>query len=412
MQSQFQMIESIISKTVRQKISDLAQPGRVMNLINQELNSIMTRVLDDALKAQQTEMLERQPYQRKDSTIARNGYKCVSVPGLAGQMILHKPVVRKGTLKYPLLSAIKNAGKGFIDVLAGCFWLKGASTRNTADILKNAFGVRMSAQSISQITNHLEPAIKEWESQPIPADIIYLFLDALFLPVRWHAFEQQVGFVQKNALLAGLGVNAQGKTRVLGFLLGDRENLDTWESFLEDLKKRGLNPAQIKLVISDEHKAIVSAVAKSLGTPHQYCVFHKLRNIRYRLAAPDRKAFLADFKAIYWAKSKADALQASGILQGRWGKRYPKAVELTLANFENFTMFMNEPPERWRVLRTSNRIERFNEELRRRLKPAGTIHSELELRKICWSVSQQQDASWLRRCAFKADGKIMKEEVA
>lgn len=413
MKSQYQMIESIISKTVRQRIFDVAQPGKIMNLITLEVNRILADILDGALKSEQSQMLGRAAYERcNDKSPCRNGYKDMHIHGLTGRLTLRKPVIRRGTLRYPLLTALKTAGKSIIDVLAACFWLKGTSTRNTADILRNVYGAKISAQSISMVTNNLEPAIRAWENRPIPEDIVYLYLDALYLPVRWRAIGEHSGFIEKNALLAALGLNSKGETHILGFLLGDRENLDTWEGLLNDLKKRGLNPSALKLVISDEHKAITGAVSKVLGTPHQYCIFHKLQNIRYRIASPDRKAFLADFKAIYWAVSKEESLKACGVLEARWRARYPKAVELSLANYDSFSMFMNEPKSRWKALRTSNRIERFNAELRRRLRPAGTMHSELELMKICWSVSEQAQASWSRRKAFRIQENISKEEAA
>jgi len=110
---------------------------------------------------------------------------------------------------------------------------------------------------------------------------------------------------------------------------------------------------------------------------------------------------LKDFRDIYWAESLQQAQRASGILESKWQKRYPKAVEIALANFENYTMFFKEPKKRWRCLRTSNKIERFIRELRRRLYSAGAMHTELELMKLVWAVSIAQEKRWMKRKAFK-----------
>lgn len=402
MKSRNQLIQSIISLKIRQQIHNCMEPGTVQNIVEDSFNKTFSHIMNEALRQEEAEILAREPYQRQSDSVQRNGYKKCKIPGVYGPMTLKRPVVRKGTLVLPLLGVLKKAGKGLIATLASAFWLKGASTRNTAIILSETLGTKMSASDVSKITNALEPGLKEWENRPIPEGIVYLLLDALYLPVQWKkTLSLKEGFTAKQALLCGIGIDTQGEAHFLGHLLGDRESLESWEAYLGNLLTRGLNPSILRLVISDEHKAIIAAVQNKLNTPHQYCVFHKMKNIRLRIPSRDRKAYLEDFKDIFWADSRDEAVRAVGLLEGKWADRYPKAVELTLANLDNFLMFMNEPKERWKALRTSNRIERFNGELRRRLRPAGTIHSELELTKIIWSVSEAQERTWKTRKTFR-----------
>ena len=168
-------------------------------------------------------------------------------------------------------------------------------------------------------------------------------------------------------------------------------------TFLKDLLARGLQRDAIRLMISDEHKAIEGAVADLLGCPHQLCLVHKLRNIRARVSRNDWKTFLEDFKAIYWAKSTENAHQAIGRFEERWRKAYPKATSIALDRFEAFTRFMKEPTYTWRSLRSSNQIERFNREIKRRTRSAGAMQSELEVSKIVYAVVQSQEVSWAKR---------------
>jgi transposase-like protein len=409
MKSGTQLIESIVSLRIRQKVSEAIQPGKIQNIVMDTINKLLADILNKELKLEAEQELARKPYERLDNPVHRNGYKESSILGFGTPIALKRPVVRKGSLKLPLFEALKQAGKGLMLTLATAFWLKGSSTRNTANILRETFGAKMTASDVSRITNALEPGLTEWENRAVPEDIEYLFLDALYLPVQWRkTLSLQEGFTTKQALLCCLGIDSQGQTHVLGHLLGLRENLESWEALIEALLKRGLNPSRLRLVISDEHKAIIGAVQNKLGTPHQYCIFHKMKNIRLRVPNQDRQAYLEDFRGIFWAKSREDAVRAVGVLEGKWASRYPKVVELTLANLDNFLMFMNEPKARWKALRTSNRIERFNAELRRRLRPAGTIHSGLELTKIFWSVSESQERTWKKKKAFR----VMKEDAA
>lgn len=413
MKSRNQLIQSILSLKVRQQVQHYMEPGIIQNVLTDEFNKAFANIMNRALKEEASKALQREVYERKENSIQRNGYKNTSIPGIAGSLVVKRPVIRKGTLQLPLLDALKRIGKGLVATLASAFWMKGTSTRNTAAILNETLGAKMSPSDISNITNALEPGLREWENRPISDDILYIFLDALYLPVHWRSTEALAkGFTAKQALLCGLGIDSAGITHYLGHLLGDRENQESWNAFLDNLLKRGLNPAHIHLAISDEHKAIIAAVQNKLGIPHQYCVFHKMQNVRTRIPGQDRKAFLEDFSTVFWAESRDKAVQATGFLQAKWSDRYPRIVELTLRNLENYLMFMNEPKERWKSLRTSNRIERFNAELRRRLRPAGTIHSELELTKIIWSVSNAQEKTWNSIRPFRLSKKEEMNKVA
>jgi transposase-like protein len=188
-----------------------------------------------------------------------------------------------------------------------------------------------------------------------------------------------------------------GERYLLGFLLGDRENKDTWTALVQDLLDRGMDRNALALVLSDDHKAIVTSVADSLGLPHQLCVVHKMRNALARVAHNHQQEFRKDFKAIYWAASKEDAFQAIGRLEQKWHELYPKATQIAVDRPHDFLRFMDQPRELWTTLRSTNLIERFIRELRRRLRPAGAMQSEDELFKIVWSVSVEQEKRWQHR---------------
>jgi putative transposase len=389
MQSVSQMIKKQAHQQVRNRIREIVQPGTLQAIFAQELNNIIGDALNTQLAAERDQALGRAVYERKPGP-SRNGYKSTRCPGLFGPLILRRPVLRKGSLPSPLLNALKQTGHHLRDFLALRFWLRGAATRSTASEINAALGTRLSHSTISKISNTLEPTLRDWESKPVPTGICYLFLDALYLPVR------RPGFTSKQALLAALGLDAHGNRCVLGFMLGDRESADSWSAFIKSLLTRGLSRDGLHLVISDEHKGIEAAVSNCLAAPHQLCLIHKLRNIRLRVAAPDRHAFMADFHDIFWAVNREAARQALGRLEARWQSAYPKAVALTLHRFDDFTRFFNEPQQFWTVLRSTNILERFNRELRRRLNSAGAMHSELEVLKLTWAVSEAQEQRWAK----------------
>lgn len=386
-----QLIAQDVRRQLKNRVREAVEPGALRALMEQEVNAVIVAALNSQLVVERDEILGRQPYERQPGSLARNGFKLARIPGLWGALTLRRPAVRRGVLRLPLLDALKAAGTGLVEVLATRFWLRGASTRAVAEELNGALGSRLHASTVSTLTNALEPVLRDWETRPIPEGIRYLFLDALYLPVR------RPGFTSKQALLVALGVDGEGRRHVLGFLLGDRESQESWEALLKNLLERGLKREMLGLVVSDEHKGIEAAVSSRLGVAHQLCVVHLMRNAKARVAAPDRTAFLLDMHATFWAPSREDARQALGALQGRWGQRYPAAVRIVNNRFEDHMRFFEQPQAFWTLLRSTNLVERFIRELRRRLNPAGAMHSELEVQKLTWSVAEAQEKRWAGR---------------
>lgn len=399
-----QLIERVAHRQLRQRVRMSLQPGTLNAIVAQEVSTVVIESLNAQLVAERDEVLARAPYERVEGSPKRNGFKLVSLPGLWGRMTLRRPVVRSGSLPLSLLDALKAGGQRLRDVLAARFWLRGASTRAVAEEIRAATGAKLSHSTVSTLTNALEPVIRAWETSPIPAGIRYLFLDALYLPVR------RPGFTKEQALLLALGVDGENRRHVLGFALGDRESKDSWASLLKDLLARGLDREALRMVVSDEHKGIESAVAELLGISHQLCVVHLLRNVKHRVASPDWKAILEDLHRVFWAARREEAVRALGELEGRWGRRYPKAVSLVTRRFDDHVRFFDEPAAVWTLLRCTNLIERFNRELRRRLDSAGAMHSELEVSKFVWSVAQAQHRRWAR--AWKPRGVLKVQELA
>jgi putative transposase len=390
MKSISQNINLYARKSLRKVIHEAIQPGFIHHAFESEIKQVLTSFMNAGMKADSDAELDRISYERRDDEDHpyRNGYKKISIPWLFGRLHLKKPAIRKGHLKLPFLAMLKLASKEMLQNLAIRFWLGGSSTRDTADDLREVFGANVSASSISAMTDTLEETVIAFEERKIPDDILFLILDATYIPFRrWN-------FTKDHAILCGIGIDSKGQKHVLGFLLGDRENEESWTLMIKTFIQKGLNPNVLKLVVSDEHKAIIASVEKELGTDHQYCLFHKLMNVKALIASPDKKEMIDDFKDVYWAISREESMKAIGKFQAKWEKKYPKAVEIGLRNYEHHVMFFSVEQKYWKTLRTSNLIERFNREIKRRIKNAGTLGSELALRKLFYSVASKQEKRW------------------
>lgn len=149
MQTVSQIIERYGHQQTRTRVRQVMQPGSVKAIIDQELNSVLSDALNAQMKTEQEAILGRSPYQRIPDSPSRNGYKLSKVAGLFGSLLLRRPVVRKGTLSSPLLTALKEAGTKLRDVLAVRFWLRGTSTRAVAQEINDALGTKLSRSTVS-----------------------------------------------------------------------------------------------------------------------------------------------------------------------------------------------------------------------------------------------------------------------
>lgn len=401
MQTVSQMVERHAHGQARARVRQLVQAGTVRAVIESEINAVIAEALNGALEGERDGVLGRASYQRLVGSPQRNGHRFVSVPGLLGPLVLKQPLLRVGSSVSRLLGALRAAAHAGVGLLAVRGWLRGLSTRAVASELKAATGARLSASQVSTLTNALKPVAEAWAQRPITTTVDYLLLDAFYLPVRRSAT------TASQALLVALGIGRDGTRTILGFWLGDREAEATWGALLRDLLARGLNREALRLVVSDDHKAIDAAVAGVLSVRHQLCVVHRLRNVRYRVATTDRAAFLDDFRAIFWAPSRETALTAAGRLQARWERAYPKAVGLTLDRLERFLEFFTEAKTLWPLLRSTNLIERFIRESRRRLDSAGAMQGEGEVTKLFWSISVEQEKRWATRRYWSGQRRIV-----
>jgi transposase-like protein len=401
MKSGSQVLEQKLHRLVRNKVRSCSQPGIIWNIIESEMGAFLSDVLQKKLIEEQENLLQRKPYQRSADSRQRNGYKPLRLKGLFRAIRLKRPVLRGKTPVSPIIALFRSFGNGLVMLLASRFWLRGASTRAVAQELNRTMGTKLSSSEVSAFTQAILPDAQAWLERPITKSFAYLYVDALYLPVR------KPGFTTDQALLTAVGMTEQGDRCVLGFLLGDRENVDSWSNLLKELLKRGLNRSAIKMVISDDHKAIASAVEQQLGVTHQRCIMHKMRNALVRVAAKQRAEFYADFKAAFWAETKEEAMRALGRLEAKWQKAYPKATSIACAKPEAFLHFMQQPKELWTTLRSTNLIERFNREIRRRLNPAGAMQGENQLWKLLWSISTEQEKRWAKRSIRK----INKENI-
>lgn len=360
--------------------------------VREYLQGFVKWMFERAIQKELTEFLGRQPYERgKGYGNYRNGYyerDLITRYGVLEDIRVARD--RNGEFETKLINRYKRKEKK-IDRLIGDIFIGGISTRGMKRITKTLLGKGYSAGTISRINKELTEEMKQWLNSPIEDDIVYLFMDGLNLPVRRFA-------VSKESLLMVIGVNKQGKRRVLGVQLGDRESASSWGAFFADLKARGLKGKELKLGIMDGLPGLESAFEMAFPKAKiQRCIVHKLWNIGAKLPRSIQADCLAQCKRIFSAHSKEEALERFNEWKQNWERIAPSAVECFEKDIEVALSFYSFPKAHWKRIRTTNIIERAFKEFRRRTRQMDSFPNEECCLRCVFMIARNLNENWGKR---------------
>ncbi|MDN5345973.1 MAG: putative transposase [Petrotoga sp.] len=321
---------------------------------------LLESVLNQILQAQVTEQLKAEPYERTEE---RQGYRNGTYPHnlttRVGTITLRVPRLRNGKFSTELFCRYQRSEQAFILALMEMV-VNGVSTRKVAEITEELCGTRISKSLVSELCRRLDPVINAWKERPLKDNKYpFLIVDALIIRVR------EENRVVNRSMLIAVGVNEEGIREVLGFMIGDSESEDSWNEFFRGLKDRGLSG--VDLIVSDDHRGLVKAMRRNFqGATWQRCQTHFMRNILD--ATP--KSLQGEVKTTVQAILNAPDIDTARMLLSKtieaYGKKAPRAMEILEAGFDDATTVLMLPERYRKRLRTTNSIERLNEEIRRR----------------------------------------------
>ena len=258
-----------------------------------------------------------------------------------------------------------------INAAIASVYLAGGNTRRIRGALSPLLrGAPLSKSAVSRIVGTLRQGLEAWQERSLAdVELAYLYLDAIALRVRTG--RRVVGV----PVLVALGVLADGSKQLLAMEMCASESREVWRGLLASLTARGL--CVPKLCVVDGNPGLRGALEQVWPkTPVQRCTVHKLRNLERKAPAHAVEEIKADYHRIVYAPSLAEARRAYAAFVRKWRKSCPGVVtSLEEAGDELFTFF-SFPTEQWKCLRTTNAIERLNEEFRRRVKTQGSFPTE------------------------------------
>ena len=340
--------------------SELLHHLFLKNTKDSGMAELLESVLNQILKAQTTEQLQAEYYERTDN---RKGYRNGTYPHTlstrVGSLTLRVPRIRNGEFSTDIFARFQRSEQAFILALMEMV-VNGVSTRKVQYLTTELCGEEFSKSTVSELCKGLDPVVTSWNERPLSEkEYPFLIVDALVIKIR------EEHRVRSCSALLAIGVNQDGYREVLGLQIGDSESEKSWSDFLLWLKARGLQG--VDLVVSDDHKGLESAIRTHLqGTTWQRCQTHFMKNILDATPKALQEEIHSRVRGIFEAADLSTARFLLNQTLDEYSGKAPKAMDVLEQGFDDATAVLSLPEKYRTKLRTTNSMERLNQEIRRR----------------------------------------------
>ncbi|MFJ5930649.1 IS256 family transposase [Sphingomonas sp. TX0543] len=319
----------------------------------------------------------------------RNGSSKKTVLTGASKMTLDIPRDRAGTFDPKLIAKYQRRFPDF-DAKIISMYARGMTVREIRGHLEELYGIDVSPDLVSTITDAVLETVAEWQGRPL--DICYplVFFDAIRVKIR------DEGFVRNKAVYIALGILPDGTKEILGIWIEQTEGAKFWLRVMNELKNRGV--ADILIAVVDGLKGFPEAInAVFPETVVQTCVVHLIRNSMSFASWKDRKAIASALRSVYRAEN-ADAGRAAldAFEEGHWGRKYPAIAQSWRRHWEQVIPFFAFSAPIRRIIYTTNAIEALNSKLRRAVRTRGHFPGDEAAMKLLYLVLNQAADEWKR----------------
>lgn len=360
-----------------------------------DLHTYLKEMFKDALQ----EMLEAElevelgyvkgDRKNKNTDNRRNGTTKKTVSTRFGEIELDIPRDRNGKFE-PVVVPKHTRDISGIEEQIISLYARGMSTRDIHDQVKDLYGIEVSADMVSKITDKIIPQINEWKNRPLEPVYPFIFLDAIHYKVR------EDGQIKNKAAYVVLGVTLDGFKDILGIWIGENESSKFWLGVLNDLKNRGVEDVLIFSV--DGLTGLKEAIQAAYPNAEiQRCIIHQLRNSFKYVSYKDLREFANDFKEVYKAVNEEEGYQKLLDLEEKWGKKYPYAIKSWDMNWDVLSPFFKYPIEIRKIMYTTNIIEGLHRQFRKVTKTKSVFPTDLSLEKMLYLASQNVMKKWTQR---------------
>lgn len=358
----------------------MEQPEFLQPLVQEAVQAVLEVEMEECLQAGKHERNERR-------LGYRSGYYRRRLITRVGTLWLRVPQDRGGQFSTQVFEQYQRSEKALVASLAQMY-VQGVSTRKVAAITEELCGHEFSASSISAITQKLDEQLEQFSRRKLEPAFPYVVVDARYERVR------EGGVIVSRAILIALGIDWEGRRQVLAVEYAQRESQSSWREFLIQLQQRGLSGVQF--IVSDDHPGLKAAVREVFpGVWWQRCYVHFLRNALDYLP---RKADDDCLQELRWMYERRDVEEARRDLKQwleKWAGKYPKLCAWVEGNIEETWTFYRLPVAHHKHLKSTNLLERFNQELKRRTLVVRIFPNEASCLRLIRAVAAEQHEEWM-----------------
>lgn len=357
---------------------------------NDPIRALLEHTIQEVLEEELTMFLNAEPYSRTEGRRGyRNGYKPRVLKTRVGRLELMVPKDREGRFQTELFEKYQRSEKALMLAIAEMY-VQGVSTRKVKKITEELCGLEISKSQVSALAKGLDAEIDTWRKRLLTKRYPYLVVDALYEKVR------KSGSVVSRGVLLVSGIDEDGYREVLGVWCADTETEASWSQVFRELKEQGLTG--VTYVVSDDHRGLVEAIHRHFqGAIWQRCQVHFIRNVLGMVQKRDRATVLALLREITGASCLESALNRLNDAVDTLAATHPKVAKLLDLHGEEMLAVYALPQQHWKRMRTTNMVERLNEEFRRRTRVIRVFPNETSCIRMISSLAVETNEEWMER---------------
>lgn len=352
------------------------------------MRHLIRQVMQEVLEAEMTEALGAEPGERTEARLGyRAGYYPRTLITRVGKLELRVPRDREGRFSTELFERYARSEKALVSALAEMY-VQGVSTRKVKRVTEELCATSFSASTISRINAGLDETLSEFSRRPLDEPYPFLILDARYEKVR------EGGVVRSQAVLIAIAINHDGFRQVLAVELANRESQTSWRDFLIRLRERGLSGVEV--VVSDDHAGLRRALREILPeAAWQRCYVHFLRNALDHMPRKADDDCLKELRWLYDRRNLQEAERDLSAWLARWQGKYPKLCDWVEENIAETLTFYRLPREYHKHLKSTNMLERMNEEIKRRTRVVRIFPNQESCLRLIRALAVETHEGWL-----------------
>jgi putative transposase len=357
------------------------------------LRPLAQAILQQVMEAEMNEAVAAGKGERTANRVGyRSGYYSRTLITRVGKLELRVPQDRDGRFRTEVFERYQRSEKALVWALSEMY-VQGVSTRKVKAITEELCGHEVSAATISRLSQGLDEELNQFASRKLEDAYPYLILDARYEKVR------EAGVIRSQAVMIAIGVDWEGRRNVLAVDLANRESQSSWKDFCLGLKARGL--AGVELVISDDHTGLRNAIAEVFAeAAWQRCYVHFLRNALDYVPRKADNDCLTELRWIYDRRSIEEAHQDLAAWLKKWANRYPRLCDWVENNIEETLTFYNLPRQHHKNLKSTNLLERLNEEIKRRTLVVRIFPNPAACLRLIRAIAVEMHENWIEAIRY------------